>query len=213
MSRCSVYVGCLCGAYPRVTFYGTPNDHLVQTLPQTPTRTMRLLQSECMCCYHTIGTWSLFRVQLDTRMWFLQVQNAFLGTTQTLEGAYAHSEPDYIIAVRDWNDLHDLRVWSVLEDLTLIIWRRLALGEQRIQCTWSANTCRLAWKVLYNYIHTVCREIGFILWQSSLYHVNGHGCLSWAVEYNMWRQQCCALLVVMYSNVSYCEHVMPCTCN
>ena len=73
--------------------------------------------------------------------------------------AYTHSEPDYILQWHILMILNDLRVWSILEDLTLIIWRRLVLRQQRIQCAWSSNTCRLAWKVLYNIIFSYVERL------------------------------------------------------
>ena len=78
------------------------NYHTVQVAWRYRT-TVGLLQSVCMCCYHTIGVGSLFRVQLDTRMWFLQVENAFLGITQTLKDVHTFWTWIYI-AVTDWND-------------------------------------------------------------------------------------------------------------
>ena len=78
------------------------NHHTVQVAWRYR-KTVGLLQSVCMCCCPAIGAWSLFRVQLDTRMWFLQVQNAFLGITQTLKGIHKFWTWIYI-AVTDWND-------------------------------------------------------------------------------------------------------------
>ena len=47
MSWCTVYVGCLCGAYPRVTFYGmTTKGNLVTIWCR---HSHKLLQGSCRC--------------------------------------------------------------------------------------------------------------------------------------------------------------------
>ena len=98
------------------------NHHTVQ-VALGYRKTVGLLQSVCMCCYHAIWVGSLFRVQLDTRMWFLQVQNAYLSITQTHKSIHTFST---------WICCNGRLEWSFM------IWG-LALRQQWIQCTWSIS--------------------------------------------------------------------------